>query len=236
MPRRTPLIVANWKMHSVPQGWDGEDSAYRARPGVDVVVLPTFVDIRTCLEKFLVVGAQYGRPEPFGAFTGDVSMQILAAHGCTFVLCGHSERRLYHGETDAFVAEQVRSAHAAGLTPIVCVGEKSQERDNGQARSIIERQVRAIPLPAVFAYEPLWAIGTGNAATSVQAQEMHAFTRGLLPDEVQATTRILYGGSVKPGNAPAFLGESDIDGLLVGGASLDPKSFRAIVEAAQGIK
>ncbi len=232
MTHRTPLIIANWKMHSLPQGWDTEDSAYRSPPGIDVVVLPMFLDIRTCLEKFLIVGAQYGRPEPFGAFTGDVSMQIIASHGCMFVLCGHSERRLYHGETDAFVSDQVRAAHAAGLTPIVCVGEKAEERAGGKMKSVIEKQVRAIPLPVVFAYEPLWAIGTGNAATPQQAAEMHAFIRSLLPAEHRETTRILYGGSVKPANAKPFLDEEAIDGFLVGGASLDPKAFRAIVEAA----
>lgn len=233
MPDRTPLIAANWKMHAPPQGWDAEDGPYRPQAGVDVVVFPTFLDIPTCLEKFLVVGAQYGRPEPSGAYTGDISMQLIASHGCKYVLCGHSERRLYHGETDAFVAEQARAAAQAGLTPIVCVGETQAEREKGETKNVLKRQLKDIALPAVVAYEPLWAIGTGNAATGIQAQEMHAYIRSLLPAKEGKTTRILYGGSAKPGNAADFLGQPDVDGLLVGGASLDPVGFQAIVRAAQ---
>lgn len=230
---RIPLIIANWKMHAPPQGWEREEGPYRSPPGVDVVVLPTLLDIRACREESLIVGAQCARPEPQGAFTGDVSMENIASHGCTYVLCGHSERRRYHGETDAFVAHQARSARDAGLTPIVCVGEKEEERKRGAMKDVVERQIREIPLPAVFAYEPLWAIGTGNAATPKQAQEMHAFVRSLLRDSQCETTRILYGGSVTPANARSFLEEPDIDGLLVGGASLDPTAFREIVEIAR---
>jgi triosephosphate isomerase (TIM) len=219
-------------MHSPPQGWDPDDSPYRSRDGVDVVVFPTSVDIRSCLEKFLVVGAQHGRPEPKGAFTGDISMQILAGHGCTFVLCGHSERRTYHAETDAFVAEQARAAAAAGLIPVVCVGESLSERDAGKAEDVVRRQVSAIDVETVFAYEPVWAIGTGKTASPEDAQRMHAFIRSLLPEARRETTRIVYGGSVKGDNAQALLSQPDIDGALVGSASLDPKSFREIVDAA----
>lgn len=230
MPRK-PLIAANWKMHSPPEGWDAEDSPYRGRETTDVVVFPTFVDIRTCLEKFLTVGAQYGRPEQKGAFTGDVSMQILAGHGCTYVLCGHSERRKFHGESDAFVAEQAKAALEAGLIPVVCVGETWEEREAGKAQETVERQVRAIGLPVTYAYEPVWAIGTGKTATPEDAQKMHAFIRSLLPADLSETTRILYGGSVKGSNAGELLTQPDIDGALVGGASLEPKSFREILDA-----
>jgi triosephosphate isomerase (TIM) len=231
MPRKQ-LIAANWKMHSPPQGWDAEDSPYRSRDGIDVVVFPTFVDIRICLEKFLTVGAQYGRPEPTGAFTGDVSMQILAGHGCTHVLCGHSERRSFHGETDEFIAQQAKAALENSMMPIVCVGETWEQRERGEAEATVERQVRAINLPVIYAYEPVWAIGTGKTAQPEDAQAMHAFIRSLLPADLQETTHILYGGSVKPDNAKALLTQPDIDGALVGGASLDPKSFRDIVDAA----
>lgn len=232
---RKPLIAANWKMHSPPQGWDADDSPYRARDTVDVVVFPTFVDIRSCLEKFLVVGAQYGRPEQDGAFTGDLSMQILAGHGCTYALCGHSERRQYHGETDEFVAQMAKAATDAGMTPIVCVGETAEERDAGQIEAVVERQVKAqfsiLNSQFVFAYEPRWAIGTGKAPTADEITHMHGFLRSLLASSQRETTRILYGGSLKPDNAKTILALPDVDGSLVGGASLDPKSFRDILDA-----
>lgn len=228
---RKPLIAANWKMNSPPQGWDSDDSPYRTREGADVVIFPTYIDMRTCLEKFLVVGAQYGRPEQNGAFTGDISMQILAEHGCTYVLCGHSERRRFHNESDAFVAEQAKAAAGVGLMPIVCIGETADEREAGMAKEVVKRQVGAISVPVIFAYEPVWAIGTGNTAKPEDAQEMHAFIRSLLPGDQQATTRIIYGGSVKADNAASLLSQPDIDGALIGGASLDPKSFRDILDA-----
>jgi triosephosphate isomerase len=224
------FLAANWKMHSPPQGWDGEDSPYRTRVDKDVVVFPSTLDIRTCIEKFLIVGAQYGRPEPRGAFTGDVSMQLLAEHGCRYVLCGHSERRNFHSETDAFIAQQVKAAMDAGIEPILCIGETDTEREKGQQKEVVARQLQNMPCPTLIAYEPVWAIGTGKNATPEQAQEMHAFIRSLLPSDAQATTRILYGGSVKPENAADLLRQSDIDGLLVGSASLDPKLFRSIVD------
>lgn len=234
MKQRKILLAANWKMHSPPQGWDAEASPYKAHDAVDIVVFPTFLDIRTCLEKFLVVGGQYGRSEPNGAFTGDVSMNILAEHGAKYVLCGHSERRKYHGETDELVAAQVEAALAAGLQPIVCVGESLQEREAGLEKPIIERQVQAIANPVIFAYEPIWAIGTGKTALPSQAQEMHAFIRSLLADRAEST-RILYGGSANAENAKELLEQPDIDGLLVGGASLKPDVFRSIVDTAASL-
>jgi triosephosphate isomerase len=230
--KRRILLAANWKMHSPPPGWDHEDSPYNPREDMDIVVFPTLLDVPSCLAKFLVVGAQCGRPEPSGAFTGDVSMRILAAHGCAYVLCGHSERRRMHHEDDMFVAAQAKAALAAGLSPVVCVGETAEEREKGLARAVVERQVRSIEGPVIFAYEPVWAIGSGKAATPEQAQEMHAFLRGLLPEPQRESTRILYGGSVTAENIASFLAQADIDGALVGSASLDPKSFQGIVSAA----
>jgi triosephosphate isomerase (TIM) len=219
-------------MHSPPQGWDADTSPYRSRDDVEIVVFPTFVDIRFCLEKFLVVGGQYGRSEPQGAFTGDISMKILAEHGCTYALCGHSERRKYHAETDEIVAAQVTSALEVGLHPIVCVGETLEEREAGREREVVERQVSAITQPVIFAYEPVWAIGTGKNATADQAQEMHAFIRSLLLRKNQEKSRILYGGSANEENAASLLAQPDVDGLLVGGASLKPEVFGAMVDIA----
>lgn len=232
MTKKT-LIAANWKMHAPPVGWDPEDSPYRPRKDLDVIVFPALLDVHVCLEKFLTVGGQYARPEQQGAFTGDVSMRLLAAHGCTWVLCGHSERRLHHGETDAFVAAQAQAAIDAGLHPIICVGENADERDAGKQKEAVERQMNALSHIAgcVIAYEPVWAIGTGKNAEPKDAQIMHAFIRGLLPAD-QKSTRILYGGSVKQDNAARYLQEDDVDGLLVGTSSLDAAAFRAIIESA----
>jgi triosephosphate isomerase (TIM) len=232
MKPRKLLLAANWKMHSPPQGWDGEGSPYIPREEIDVVVFPTFVDIRSCLEKFLTVGGQYGRSEPQGAFTGDLSMKILAEHGCTYVLCGHSERRKYHAETDEIVAQQVKSALGAGLHPIVCVGESLEEREADLQLPIVERQVKSIESPVIFAYEPIWSIGTGKTASAEQAQEMHAFIRSLLPEGAREGSRILYGGSANDQNAAELLSQPDIDGLLVGGASLKPEVFGKMVDVA----
>lgn len=230
---RTKLIAANWKMNAPPSGWDSDDSPYRSRDTVEVVVFPTFLDIRTCIEKFLVVGAQYGRPEAKGAFTGDISMDLLQTHGCTYVLCGHSERRKHHSESDAFIALQVEAALASGLHPILCIGETADERELGQTKDVLLRQLSLInAYPSLtIAYEPVWAIGNGQSATPSDIQEMHLYIRSLLPSSLQTSTRILYGGSVKPENAAAILSQPDVDGALVGGSSLDPRAFRAIIDS-----
>lgn len=228
---RRRLIAANWKMHPPPPGWDTDDSPYRPRKDMDVVIFPTFLDVRECREKGLITGAQCGRPEESGAFTGDVSMAELSAHGCRYVLCGHSERRRHHGETDAVVLEQARAAEAAGLIPVVCIGETEDERTGKRTEEVLRRQLHGV-MASVIAYEPVWAIGSGKAAGPDQAQQVHAFLRSLLPEEVRESTRIIYGGSVKSGNAGAFLREPDIDGLLIGGASIDPQEFQGIIEAA----
>lgn len=235
MPKMRKLfIAANWKMNPAPSPLD----VYAATASTDVAVFPAFLDIATAIRAGLVTGAQWGHSKPTGAYTGDVSMAMIKAAGCRYVLCGHSERRQYHKESDAFVAEQALAALEAGLHPIVCIGETLEEREAKKEKAVVERQLKALPLKAeataelLLAYEPIWAIGTGKTATAPQAQEMHAFIRSLLPKDIQAKTRILYGGSAKPENAYELLHQKDIDGLLVGGASLKPKEFQAIVEAA----
>ncbi len=265
---RRPLIAANWKMNPAPDGWDAKDSPFQPHPDVDVVVFPTFLDLQHCIDAEVNVGAQCGRPEECGAFTGDVSMQMIASAGCLYVLCGHSDRRKFHGETDADVAAQVQAALDADIEPIVCVGETLEEREQGKAKEVVERQVRYVinylqsnksseaaglagpaagghhkgkrepvrekPLGFSFtlAYEPVWAIGTGRNATPQQAQEMHAFIRSLLPQERKDTIRIIYGGSMNEENAKELLGQPDVDGGLVGGASLNPTAFAAIIRSA----
>lgn len=231
---RTPFIAANWKMNPPPQGWDAEDSPYRAREGADVAVFPATLDIPACIEKFLITGGQAARPEATGAFTGDVSMRMLANHGCQYVLCGHSERRMHHHETNEHVAAEAKSALDAGLIPVVCVGETADEREMGKAEEVVRAQLEGIEqLEAmVIAYEPVWAIGTGKTASPADAQQMHAFIRSLLPEAHAANVRILYGGSAKPATAAELIAQPDIDGFLVGGASLIPQDFRSIVDSS----
>lgn len=235
MSPKKNLICANWKMHPPPEGWDAADSPYKPEAGVDVIIFPNFLAIRSLADAKLTVGGQCGRPEPHGAFTGDVSMTMLKDAGCQYVLCGHSERRKHHKETDAFIAEQVVAVLECGLHPILCIGETKQERDNRKTHDVLRKQLAAFRLPLsafTVAYEPVWAIGTGVNALPDDAQAMHTFIRSLLPKETREATRILYGGSVTDLNAADFLTHPDIDGLLVGGASLDPQKFAAIVEAA----
>ena len=161
-------------------------------------------------------------------------MEQLAKAGCHYVLCGHSERRKDHGETNEDVAVQVIGALENTLHPILCVGETEQERDEGKEKDIVKAQLSGIPLESTLtiAYEPVWAIGTGKTATPEQAEEMHAYIRSLLPDDKKESTRILYGGSMKPDNAQELLSQPNIDGGLIGGASLKPDSFGQIVEIA----
>jgi triosephosphate isomerase len=247
---RTPLIAANWKMHmtrepgvrlaeEVAQGVAGLD-------GVQVVVCPpaTALDaVGRVLEGTpVLLGAQTMHWETQGAYTGELSAPMLVDVGCRAVILGHSERRLYFGETDEGVGRKVRTALAHGLIPIICVGERLEQRESGEADAVITRQVRAAVAGAepatgpalVIAYEPVWAIGTGRNATGEEANRVSRVIRGLVgsvgvpADEV----RILYGGSVKPDNIQDFLGQPEVDGALVGGASLDARAFSAIVRAA----
>ncbi|MDD5040981.1 MAG: triose-phosphate isomerase [Candidatus Peribacteraceae bacterium] len=231
---RTPLIAANWKMNPAPPEAFNPDSAYRPQSGIETIVFPTFLDVRACLEAGLPTGAQYGHPDSTGAHTGDVSMTMIKKTGCQFVLCGHSERRRDHGEKDSDVVAQAESALRNGLHPVICVGETAAERKTKRHKQVVERQVRVLPLREMvtIAYEPVWAIGTGVTPTPEQAQDMHAFIRSLIPEARRETTRILYGGSLTAENAAEFFEQPDIDGGLVGGASLKPDVFRAIVLAA----
>jgi triosephosphate isomerase len=241
MKIRRLLLAANWKMNAAPKtaliNAHGDRSAnpYHPHADIDVVVFPTFLDLRPCMEVGLIVGGQYGHAEKSGAYTGDVSMAMLKALGCRYVLCGHSERRATHGETDQIVAAQVVSALEQKIHPIVCIGETLEERDKGHAEAVVKRQLKGLPLESdlTIAYEPVWAIGTGKTATPKQAQGMHAFIRSLLPDDRQEKTRIIYGGSLKADNAQELLSQPDIDGGLIGGASLKPEEFEKIVAIAE---
>jgi triosephosphate isomerase len=248
MPSRTPYIAANWKMHkTVAEAARFVDALLPriAATQNDVVICPSFLALNEVLERSrgsaVRVAAQNMHEEASGAFTGEVSAAMLVEADIDAVVLGHSERRQYFCETDEALARKVPAALAAGLEPILCVGETEEARDGGQTEAVLERQLQADLAAAnpadlarvVVAYEPIWAIGTGRTASPEQAQEAIAFIRDTLrilgapADEV----RILYGGSVKPGNAAELLNMPEIDGALVGGASLDPEDFAAIVEA-----
>lgn len=215
-------------------------------PGVDLLVCPAFVHLDSLHAAFagtgIALGAQNLHQEDEGAFTGEVSGGMLRDAGCTHVLVGHSERRAYYAESDALVALKFGAALRAGLLPVLCVGETREEREAGRTGEIVGRQLQAVidahgveaVCGATVAYEPVWAIGTGVTATPEQAQEVHALIRGLLREQGgNATlTRLLYGGSVKAANAAELFAQADIDGALVGGASLVAEEFLAICSAA----
>lgn len=212
---------------------------YKSRKNIDVVVFPNFLDLTVCLDAGIVTGGQFGRPEESGAFTGDVSSAMLKSLGCTYLLCGHSDRRQFHHESNEFVAAQAKAALSLGLHPIICIGERGEERDAGRGKQVVEDQLKAVidligDADVTYAYEPVWAISRGDpnrpAATAQDAQEMHVFIRSLLPVGTREETRILYGGSMKPENCEELLSLPDIDGGLVGGASLDPQKFGEIVK------
>jgi triosephosphate isomerase len=248
MPR-TPYIAANWKMNkTVAEAAEFIDALLPriAATQHDVVVCPPFTALHEVVERrrgtAVRVAAQNMHEGEGGAFTGEVSAPMLVELDVEAVVLGHSERRQFFGETDEALAKKVPAALSHDLEPILCVGESEAARDAGQMEEVLERQLQAdlaeVPdedvAKVVIAYEPIWAIGTGKVASPEQAQEACAFirdvlrARGAAADEV----RILYGGSVKPGNAAELLGLPDVDGALVGGAALDPNDFAAIVEAA----
>jgi len=248
---RKPLIAGNWKMHgSVSQAKtliEGIKQGAVNCPQIDILVCPAFVHLSLAhhlLEKSSVMlGAQNLYLGAQGAFTGEVSGVMLRDVGCEYVLVGHSERRsLFHDDL-AVVAEKFKAAVQAGLKPILCVGETRAEREAGQTETIIRTQLQSVIdaagiqafQQAVIAYEPVWAIGTGLTASPEQAQAVHAFIRQLFAQinvDLAKTIRILYGGSMKPDNAASLLAMADIDGGLIGGASLDANSFLAICTAA----
>jgi triosephosphate isomerase len=242
---RKPLIAANWKMNLLQAEaavWCRSlrsDLAKEAGPA-RVVVFPSFplipAVVRELASSDLAVGGQDLHPNDKGAHTGDVSGAQLADAGCTWALCGHSERRRDHNESDELIGKKAAAALRHGLTPMICVGETRDERKAGRTFEILERQLRAAltglaSQPAAFAYEPVWAIGTGETATPETAQEAHAFLRRLLGDR-GSEVPILYGGSVTPDNAAGLGAQADIDGFLVGGASLDPRNFLTIIRVS----
>jgi len=248
---RTPLIAGNWKMYKTEEQAEEYIQALLPRvsaiDGVDVAICVPFTDLRAMIDSArgsrVEVYAQNMHHEPEGAYTGEISPPMLSeldAHG---VVLGHSERREHFGETDRALALKLPAALEAGLAPILCVGETEQERDNDDTDRKLRQQIKddLANVPAerladvVIAYEPIWAIGTGRVATAEQAQEAIAFIRALVADRDRAAAkrvRILYGGSVKPENAGELLALDDVDGALVGGASLQAESFAAIVAAA----
>ena len=246
---RQQIIAGNWKMYR--GGASGCTLAQElvAACGdiatVQVVIAPPFTVLAAVAHEIqgsrIELAAQNLHPKPEGAFTGEVSGPMLLEAGCRWVIVGHSERRQYFGETDDSVKTRVAAAAELGLRPIVCVGETLSERESGKTLDVVHRQVDAVsselakkPGFAVIAYEPVWAIGTGKVAGPAQAQEVHAAIRARLKGvsaELADVTPVLYGGSVKPDNAHGLLGCPDVDGALVGGASLEAQSFARIVEA-----
>jgi triosephosphate isomerase (TIM) len=247
---RRPLIVGNWKLWGTrAQAADYcERLSVGSEPPADVGICPPFTALDVCVEKLsgtgVAVYAQNMHQESTGAYTGEVSAEMLIEAGVDGVVLGHSERRQYNCETDRALQEKVPAALAAGLQPILCVGESEEERERDETQRKLRSQVQEAlekvadeRLPeVVIAYEPIWAIGTGKVATPEIAQDAIAFIRALVGDrsrDAAETVRILYGGSVKPDNAAEILEEPDVDGALVGGASLDPEGFAQIVAAAK---
>jgi len=251
---RKPFVAGNWKMNTdsrtsvelVKRIASG--SAEASSQNVTVAVCPPFVYLQSVAKALsssnIAVGAQDMYFEPEGAFTGEISASMLKDVGCSYCLCGHSERRHVIGESDELINKKVAAAVSGGLLPILCVGELLEEREASQTNDVVTRHVKeglaglsAEKLEAVtIAYEPVWAIGTGLTATPEQAQEVHDFIRKLLGQMYDEKTaeeiRILYGGSVKPNNAAELMSQKDIDGVLVGGASLKADDFLAIIQAA----
>lgn len=247
---RTPIVAGNWKMYkTVDQAVQLTQeilSSLNGIAGVEVAICPPFTALdavaRILKGTTIGLGAQNMHWEKEGAFTGEISAEMLLTIGCQYIILGHSERRTYFQETDEAVNRKIVTALKVGLTPVVCVGETIDERKAGTTERVIERQVtgafRDIAEEdlrrVIIAYEPVWAIGTGLTATPEQAQEVHAFIRKLLGKQIAEEIRIQYGGSVKPENAGDLFGQLDIDGGLIGGASLKAENFRAIVESAVG--
>jgi triosephosphate isomerase len=251
--RRRPLIAGNWKMYK--GGLAGVELAGECAKlakevtRVDVLIAPPFTVLAAaaheCDGSGVLLAGQNMHPKESGAFTGEVSAPMLKDSGCTWVILGHSERRQYFAETDAKVAEKTAAALAQGLSPIVCVGETLQEREDKKTLEVVSRQVDAVlahlegaKLPVAIAYEPVWAIGTGKTAGPAEAEEVHLAIRKALEAKSASfaeRVRILYGGSVKADNARALLSCPNVDGALIGGASLEAASFGAIARAAQAL-
>lgn len=255
MSTRRAIIGGNWKMFKTPSEAATTAKALKVKlinvEAVDVVVCPTAIDVLPLVEILketnVAIGGQNMHWEDEGAFTGEVSATMLRDAGCSYVILGHSERRHVFGEQDSDINKKVKKALSTGLTPIFCVGEKLDEREQGRTREVVKKQVAAglagvqlsDPADLVVAYEPVWAIGTGVNATPEQAEEVHQYIRELLGEQFSRGLadgiRIQYGGSVKPANAAELLSQENIDGALVGGASLDPESFTAIIKSAEKV-
>ena len=248
---RRPIVAANWKLNgnrNLVQSLVAAVNKHAASAdSADVVICPPFpylADSKKLIDRSnTYLGAQNVAKEAQGAYTGEVSAEMLAEMGCRFVIIGHSERRQYYAESDSIVAEKFVRVQDAGLIPIVCVGESLQQREQGKMEEIIVGQIQAVIAKAginnfnnaVVAYEPIWAIGTGETATPNQAQQVHALIRDEVAQQdasIASDLRILYGGSVRADNAAELFAQTDIDGGLIGGASLDAEQFNAIVSAA----
>ena len=247
---RTPLIAGNWKMHKTLAEAralvSGLVEGLGSVPGVEVLICPPvqllFPMAKAVTGTPIMLGGQNAHEANEGAYTGEVSAPMLVDTGCKYVILGHSERRHIYGEGGELLAKKVRTAVAAGLSVIYCVGETLEQREAGQTRSVVETQIGEVlrsdiaPDRLVIAYEPVWAIGTGKTATPDQAQQVHGFLRstlgGVFGARSAAKLRILYGGSVKPANAAELMGQADVDGALVGGACLVADDFLAIIRAA----
>ncbi len=247
---RRPFIAGNWKLHKTLA--ESRDLAQQLFVGTadvkdrDIVIAPVFTALAAVTQivgdTHIGLAAQNCYPADQGAFTGEVSPVLLKDAGCGYVIIGHSERRQLFAETDEFINQKVHKCLETGLNPILCIGETLEERETDQMLEVLTRQVKGglAGLTAeqmeqiVIAYEPVWAIGTGKTATDEQAQEAHSFIRGLVQGlftpEVSAAVRILYGGSVKPGNVDGLMAQADIDGALVGGASLNAEDFLRIIK------
>ncbi len=248
MNNRKPLIAGNWKMYkTIPEAVDSAEKLAELVSDVtqvDIMIAPTFTALYPVWEKIkgsrVMLGAQNFYWEKEGAYTGEISADMIVSAGCGYVIIGHSERRQYFGETDETVNKKIKAAVSARLIPVLCVGETEDQRDADKTFSVLDKQIKkglegflSGDLESlIIAYEPVWAIGTGKTASSDQAQEVHKFIRSLLSDidaSLSERIRILYGGSVKPANAAELMAMPDIDGALVGGASLDPASFSKII-------
>jgi len=250
MGNRRPLFAGNWKMYKTPQ--EAADTAkqlveqVREVADVDIMIAPPFTALesvsRMLKNSLVALGAQNLYWEDEGAYTGEISAPMLKSAGCQYAIIGHSERRQYFGETDKTVNQKIQAAIQVGLKPVFCIGETEQEREAEQTLSVLDKQVkkgleRLLPEQLdtlIIAYEPVWAIGTGKTATEDQAQEVHQFIRSLIEksfgNDLSKSIRILYGGSVKPDNILNLMAMPDIDGALVGGASLSADSFSRIIK------
>lgn len=251
---RKSFVAGNWKMHGTQQSASAllsniiTDSA-SLKDACEIAVFPPFVHLPLCQTQLSQTRIRYGAQtlseHPDGAYTGEISASMLRDLGCRYVIIGHSERRQYLNETNALIAKKCISAVNAGLVPILCIGETLHERENALMLSVVQEQLEVVAIlkdnctafhEIVIAYEPVWAIGTGLSASPEQAQQVHAFIRSSLMEidsVLSEQTRIVYGGSVKPNNAKALFEMEDIDGALVGGASLDAKNFITIAKACE---